>query len=126
MTDHLADALAEVVGDAHVLTDHDMTASFSTDWTGRFRGAARVVVRPADGAQVAEIVRRCADAGAPIVPQGGNTGLVGGSVPRHRPMVVLSTRRLTELGPVEDAALQVTAGAGVLQPQPDPEIVPLS
>jgi len=111
--DGLAAALAEVVGDEHVLTAHDMTASFSADWTGRFRGDARAVVRPGDTSQVAAVIRRCADAGAPVVPQGGNTGLVGGSVPRDQPMVVLSTRRLTELGPVDHAALQVTAGAGV-------------
>ncbi len=113
MTETLAAALAAVVGPAHVLTDPDMTASYAVDWTGRFRGEARLVVRPGDAGEVAEVVRRCAESGAEIVPQGGNTGLVGGSVPRWRPMVVLSTRRLDELGPIDDGALQVTAGAGV-------------
>ena len=111
--DRLVGALSEVVGAEHVLTDPDVTAQYETDWTGRFHGTARLVVRPADGEEVAAVVRRCADAGAPLVPQGGNTGLVGGSVPRERPMVVVSTRRLTRLGPVDAAAAQVTAGAGV-------------
>ncbi len=111
--DRLVDALADVVGAEHVLTDPEVTAQYATDWTGRFHGVARLVARPADGAEVAAVVRRCAEAGAALVTQGGNTGLVGGSVPRRQPMVVVSTRRLTDLGPVDTAAAQVTAGAGV-------------
>jgi FAD/FMN-containing dehydrogenase len=113
VTDRLAAALEEVVGADHVLTAADVTASYAVDWTGRFSGEPRLVVRPGDHAEIAAVVRRCADDGVAIVPQGGNTGLVGGSVPRRRPMVVLSTRRLTELGAVDTAAAQVTAGAGV-------------
>src|SRR5204862_530257 len=78
----LRGALADVVGERHVLADADLRASYERDWTGRFGGEARLVVRPADTGQVAAIVRACAEAGAPIVPQGGNTGLVGGGVPR--------------------------------------------
>jgi len=70
------------------------------------------VVRPANEVEVAAVVTRCASEGAAIVPQGGNTGLVGGSVPR-RFEVVLSLRRLDALGPVDGSAMQVTAGAGV-------------
>ena len=55
---------------------------------------------------------RCREAGVPVVPQGGNTGLVGGGVPRHGE-VVLSLARLDRLGPVDTDAAQVTAGAGV-------------
>ena len=111
--DPLARGLAEVVGSEHVLTDGDVTAGYARDWTGRFQGEARLVVRPGDTDQVARVVARCADADAPIVPQGGNTGLVGGSVPRARPMVVLSTARLTALGAVDTGAQQVTLGAAV-------------
>ena len=112
-TDALAAALSEIVGAEHVLTEPDVTASYATDWTRRFRGEARLVVRPADGEQVARAVARCADADVAVVPQGGNTGLVGGSVPRDSPMVVLSTRRLDRVKPVDEAAMQVTLGAGV-------------
>ena len=113
MSDRLATALGDVVGADHVLVDPDLTASYAVDWTGRYRGDARLVVRPGDTSQVTEVVRRCADSGAALVPQGGNTGLVGGSVPRRQPMVVMSTRRLAELDPVDAGAMQVTAGAGV-------------
>ena len=112
MTDSLVSALRGVVGDAHVLTDPDMLPGYDTDWLGRRPSVARCVVRPGSVDEVAQVVRACVAAGVAIVPQGGNTGLVDGSVPR-RGEVVLSTRRLTRLDPVDHAAMQVTAGAGV-------------
>lgn len=110
--ERLRRALAEVVGPQHVLTDHDVVAGYCVDWTGRFRGATPAVVRPGSVAEVAAVVDACRAAGAAIVPQGGNTGLVGGGVPRGDE-VVLSTRRLTGLGPADAQAGQITAGAGV-------------
>jgi len=104
--------LASAVGADHVLTDPQVTASYDVDWTGRFRGRARAVVRPADTSEVAEIVRACAEAGVAICVQGGNTGLVGGSVPVDD-AVLLSLSRLTALDPVDVVSAQVTAGAGV-------------
>src|SRR3954454_13489813 len=98
----IASRLAEVVGEAHVLVDDDVRAPYETDWTRRFSGRAAAVVRPADTEQVAAVLRACADAGAAVVPQGGNTGLVGGAVPRGGE-VVLSTARLTALGEVDRA-----------------------
>jgi FAD/FMN-containing dehydrogenase len=108
----LVGRLRAVVGDAHVLTDADLRAGYETDWLGKYHGVASCVVRPGSAHEVAAVVRECSAVGARIVPQGGNTGLVGGSVPRGGE-VVLSTRRLTTLGPVDSASMQVTAGAGV-------------
>ncbi|WP_018683614.1 FAD-binding oxidoreductase [Actinokineospora enzanensis] len=108
----LAERLGEVVGRAHVLTDPEVVAGYATDWTGRFSGNARLVVRPADRDQVAEVLRICREIGVPVVPQGGNTGLVGGGVPRDGE-VVLSLTRLTGLGAVDPVTRQVTVGAGV-------------
>jgi FAD/FMN-containing dehydrogenase len=104
-------ALAAIVGEQHVLQD-DAAAGFSVDWTGRFQGRALAVVRPRDTAEVAAVLTLCTEAGKHVVPQGGNTGLVGGGVPLHGE-VVLSLTRLNELGPVDQDASQVTAGAGV-------------
>lgn len=104
--------LAGVVGAEHVLADPDLVAGHTTDWTGRRRGAARCVVRPGTTAEAAEAVRCCARHRAPVTPQGGNTGLVAGSVPEDAGAVVLSTRRLDGLSPVDTLAGQVTAGAG--------------
>jgi FAD/FMN-containing dehydrogenase len=104
--------LAGITGAEHVLTEPDMTASYTTDWTRRYQGAARCVVRPGSAAEVAGVVRACARHGAPLVPQGGNTGLAGGSVPSGGEVLV-SVRRLRGLDPVDTLAAQVTAGAGV-------------
>lgn len=107
----LRHVLSEVVGAGHVLDDPALTAGYERDWTGRFAGRARLVVRPAETAEVAGVVAACAEAGAAIVPQGGNTGLVGGGVPRDGE-VVLSLRRLDAIGPADRGAGQITAGAG--------------
>jgi FAD/FMN-containing dehydrogenase len=103
--------LAGLVGGPHVLTG-DAAAGYAVDWTGRYRGTAAAVVRPASTAEVAAVLAWCTAAGLPVVPQGGNTGLVGGGVPR-RGEVLLSLRRLDRLEPVDAGARQVTAGAGV-------------
>ncbi len=103
--------LREVVGD-RVVTDPEVVASYTTDWSGRFVGATDAVVRPATTAEVAGVVAVCRQEGVALVPQGGNTGLVGGSVPLSGE-VVLSLSHLDDLGPVDNLAGQVTAGAGV-------------
>ena len=112
VTGNLIESLAAAIGERHVLVDDDVRAPFEVDWTGRYRGVARAVVRPADAQQVAAVLGACREHGAPVVPQGGNTGMVGAGVPRGGE-VVLSTARLTELGPVDRASAQVKAGAGV-------------
>jgi FAD/FMN-containing dehydrogenase len=113
----LESALRSAVGPEHVLLDPDLRASYETDWTGRFSGTSRAIVRPGTPAEVALVLGECAAARVPIVVQGGRTGLVGGGVPAAGPTVslpvVLVTTRLTELGDVSAAARQVTVGAGV-------------
>ncbi|HXT88908.1 MAG TPA: FAD-binding oxidoreductase [Trebonia sp.] len=104
-------SLAGLVGPEHVLTG-DAAAGYAVDWTGRFRGSAAAVVRPRDTGEVAAVLALCSAAGVAVVPQGGNTGLVGGGVPLHGE-VVLSLARLDDLAPVDREAVQVTAGAGV-------------
>jgi FAD/FMN-containing dehydrogenase len=103
--------LREVVG-PQVIEDPDMVASYTTDWTGRFKGRTSAVVRPGSTDEVAGVVAACRELGVALVPQGGNTGLVGGGVPLHDE-VVLSLQRLNTLQPVDTLAGQVTAGAGV-------------
>ncbi len=109
--DRLLAALTEIVGDRHCLTDPAMRAGYETDWTRRFTGIALAVVRPATTGEVAACLRACGEAGVGVVPQGGNTGLVGASVPRGGE-VVLSLLRMNEIGPVDGDAGQVTVGAG--------------
>jgi len=108
---YLLREFASVVGEAHVLTG-DATAGYAVDWTGGFHGHTPAVLRPGSTAEVASLLALCSEAGVPVVPQGGNTGLVGGGVPLHGE-VVLSLARLGQLSPVDADAGQVTAGAGV-------------
>lgn len=118
----LIDELRAVTGAAHVLTEPGVVEGYATDWTRRYAGAAACVVRPASTSEVAAVMRACAAHGAPVIAQGGNTGLVGGSVPGSGPAaerpgqrfpVIVSTTRLVSLDPVDLGSGQVTAGAGV-------------
>ncbi|HEX4906697.1 MAG TPA: FAD-binding oxidoreductase [Acidimicrobiales bacterium] len=107
----MIEQLRAIVGAQHVLVDDDLRAGYEVDWTGRFRGATPAVVRPGSVDEVAAVVRACSEAETRIVPQGGNTGLVGGGVPLGGE-VVLSLRRLSAIEPVDALAAQVTVGAG--------------
>jgi len=112
--DKILDALRAIVGDAHVLTGGDLSA-WELDWRKRARGKALAVVRPADTAQVAAVVRACAAAGVPMVPQGGNTGLVGGSTPdASGRQVVLSLQRMNAVRAIDTANLTMTVEAGCI------------
>ena len=103
--------LTEVVGPGHVLVGADATAGHARDWTGRFVGATPAVVRPGTTVEVAGVLDRCRAAGLAVVPQGGNTGLVGGATPLDGEVVVDLTR-LRHVGAVDVAAGRVTVGAG--------------
>jgi len=107
----LEHSLIDAVGAKHVLSDPELKSSFERDYTGRYSGRARLVVRPADTSEVAGVMRACAEHRAAVVPQGGNTGLVGASVPRGNE-VVISLTRLNEIGDVDTATGQLTVGAG--------------
>src|SRR6476620_8509171 len=74
-------ACRAILGAGQVITAPEEMAPYLTDWRGRFAGSAAAVLRPADTNQVAAIIALCAEAKVPVVPQGGNTGLVVGSVP---------------------------------------------
>ena len=118
--DPLAAALVAIVGAAHVLVEGGDRARYEADWRRVYPGRARCVVRPASTAEVARVVVACAAAGAPIVPQGGNTGLVGGSTPDDTGTeVVLSLERMRAVRSVEplDNAITVEAGCTVLAAQ---------
>lgn len=105
--------LADIVGAAHVLTRPEDTRGYFIDWRRQYSASAEAVVRPATTEEVAQVVRLCAREGVAIVPQGGNTGLCGGSVPTGRGReIVLSLarmRRIRELDVLNDT---ITVEAG--------------
>ncbi len=109
-------ALHGSVGEAHVSTEGDLSA-WELDWRRRWRGKAGAVVRPGSTDEVAAVVRACAAHGVSIVPQGGNTGLVGGGVPdTSGAQVLLSMQRMNRVRAIDAENLTLTAEAGcVLQ-----------
>ncbi|MGZ5157136.1 MAG: FAD-binding oxidoreductase [Caldimonas sp.] len=110
----LLEQLRASVGAAQVLSDGDLSA-WEVDWRKRFHGCALAVVRPATTEQVATVVRLCAAHGAGVVAQGGNTGLVGGSVPdASGTQVVLSLARLDRIRSIDAANLTMTVEAGCI------------
>ena len=110
---NLTSGLADIVGAAHVLTTPADTAAYLTDWRRQYTGSAECVVRPASTEEVARVVALCASDGAAIVPQGGNTGLSGGSVPTgRRREIVLSLGRMNRIRALDPLNDTLTAEAG--------------
>ena len=109
--DHL-DALRATVGAPHVLTGAD-ALSYEVDWRERYRGRALAVVRPGSTDEVAAVMRYCAQARIPVIPQGGNTGLCGGATPDDAgSAVILSLQRLNRVRGIDtdNDTMDVEAG----------------
>ncbi|WP_454733703.1 MULTISPECIES: FAD-binding oxidoreductase [Cupriavidus] len=112
MTSSLLEALRAGLGAQHVLAGAD-AAGYLTDQHGRLHGRALAVARPADTAQVALVVRLCRAHRVPVVPQGGNTGLMGGATPDESGRaVLLSLGRLNRLRAIDTDNDTITVEAG--------------
>ena len=111
MVDDALSEIRRIVGEQHVISGDD-TAAHVVDWTGRYVGTTPAVVRPGSTAEVADVIRVCGEHAVAVIPQGGNTGMVGGSVPLNGE-IVLSMQRLNTIGNVDRLALQVSVDAGV-------------
>ncbi len=109
------DQCRNAVGAAHVLTESADQAGYLTDWRQRFTGAALAIVKPGSTEEVAAIVRLCNQHLVPVVPQGGNTGLVLGSVPdQSGQAIVLSLTRLNRIREVDVINDTLVAEAGCI------------
>ena len=101
------------IGLSHVLTAPEDTAPYLTDWRRRFTGRAQAIVLPSTAGEVAAVVSACAEQRVPIVPQGGNTGLVGGATPdASGDAIVLSLKRLNRVREVDAINGTITVEAG--------------
>lgn len=106
---------AAIVGPAHALTDPEDQAPFLTEWRRLWYGRTPVVLQPGSVEEVAAICRLATETGTPIVPQGGNTGLVGGQVPDETGHeIVLSLSRLNRIREVDALGNTMTVEAGVI------------
>jgi FAD/FMN-containing dehydrogenase len=115
MTSDFLGRCRQVAGAAHVLTGEADMAPFLTDWRGRFTGRALAVLRPGTVAEVAQLVKACAQWRIPLVPQGGKTGLVLGGVPdASGRAVVLSMARINQVRAVDPVNRTITVDAGCI------------
>ena len=108
-------AAAELLGSRGFTRDPELMAPWLTDWRGRYTGRACGLASPATTAEAGALVTLCAAHRVAIVPQGGNSGMSGGATPDDSGLALLvSLRRLNQIGAVDSAARQVTCGAGVV------------
>jgi FAD/FMN-containing dehydrogenase len=103
---------ANVVGEKHAITDKDRQQPFLVEFRALWTGHTPVVLRPGSTQEVSEILKIANETSTPIVPQGGNTGLVGGQIP-HNGEVVLSLQRLDKIREIDAISNTITCEAGV-------------
>ncbi len=108
-------AIGALLGERGFTRDPDLVSPWLTDWRGRYTGKAIGLASPASTEEVAALVRLCATHGVPIVPQGGNSGMVGGATPDESgDALVLSLRRLNRIAAIDREGRKVTCEAGVI------------
>jgi FAD/FMN-containing dehydrogenase len=103
---------AAIVGDKYAIIDREAQAPYLVEMRGLYHGHSPMVLRPGSVAEVAAILKLANDSATPIVPQGGNTGLVGGQIPHHNE-IVLSLNRLDRIREVDPTSYTITCEAGV-------------
>ena len=118
----LISRLSAIVGEAHVLTGEADLKAFLQEPRGLFHGRALCAVRPASTAEVSAVLKLCHETQTPVVPQGGNTGLVGGQTanPDGR-AIVLSLARMRRLREIDPASETMTVEAGMVLAQAQEE-----
>ena len=117
VTPAFLDSLRAIVGEKGLILDEPGKQPFVTDWRGSLVGTAAVVVRPGGTDEVSKVVKLCHDNGIAIVPQGGNTGMMGGATPwpTHQG-ILLSLGRMNHVLNVDPVGYSMTVEAGcVLQ-----------
>lgn len=111
----LLDRLAVLLGPKGFTRDADMLAPWLTDWRGKYHGRAAAMLSPASTTEVQQIVRLCTAAQVALVPQGGNTGMVGGATPdASGDALLLSLRRMNRVRSIDTDAKVAVAEAGVI------------
>ncbi|SDQ81834.1 FAD-binding oxidoreductase [Pseudovibrio sp. Tun.PSC04-5.I4] len=111
---NLVTAFQALIGDANVLVSEQDKAPFLTEWRDKFRGATPMVLRPGSTSEVAHCITLAAQHDLKVVPQGGNTGLVGGQIPNpDGSEIVLSLSRLTKIRDIDPEGYTMTVDAGV-------------
>ncbi|MBV1797459.1 FAD-binding oxidoreductase [Siccirubricoccus sp. G192] len=111
----LLSRLAALLGPRGLLTEPGDLAPYLVDWRNLYQGRTPCVLRPADTAELAAAVRLCAEAGVPLVPQGGNTSMVGGATPDEAGgQIVVSMARMNRIRDLDPVDMTMTAEAGLV------------
>lgn len=108
------DQLRSIVGAAHVVTDADALQPFVKEYSGRYQGKALAAAKPATTEEVSQIVKLCAAQKIALVPQGGNTGLVGGSTPYDDKTLIVNLSRLNKIRKIDPENFSITVEAGCI------------
>jgi FAD/FMN-containing dehydrogenase len=112
LTAAVLERLAAIVGREHALIDVDQQLPYLREWRDLYHGRAGVVLRPASTAQVADIMALANAHAIPVVPQAGNTGLVGGQIPFNGE-ILLSVARMRRVRELDAAGYSMTVEAGL-------------
>ncbi|PTM38877.1 4-phosphoerythronate dehydrogenase (FAD-dependent) [Bosea sp. 124] len=114
MSASILDDMAAIVGAKNVVTDADAMVPYLKEWRDLFRGKAQAIVRPGSTQEVAELVKLAARTGTKLVPQGGNTGLVGGQIPiAEGREIILSLQRMDKVRAIDAQSDTMTVEAGL-------------
>lgn len=114
LADEILARFATIVGDSHALRSPDLLSPYLVEPRDLFKGRTRLVLRPGSTAEVAAIMKLASETRTPIVPQGGNTGLVGGQSPRSEAEVVLSLSRMNRIRDVDAVGRTMVVEAGTI------------
>ncbi len=114
MSDSFIDKLVNIVGQKYLVTDHDLLEPYIREYRGRYIGKALAVVKPCDTKEVSEIVQLCDQHAVQIVPQGGNTSLVGGSISYNKNTLIINLSRLNDIRDIDVENFSITVGAGCI------------
>ena len=103
--------LKAIIGPNVIEEDQDIISGATSDWTRRYQGHSTALASPTSTSEVAEILKWCSSNRISVVPQGGNTGMVGGGVPMHGELI-LSLKKMTKIEFAEGTPSQLIADAG--------------
>ncbi len=114
MSASILDDMAAIVGAKNIITDADAMVPYLKEWRDLFRGKAQAIVRPGSTQEVAELVKLAARTDTKLVPQGGNTGLVGGQIPiAEGREIILSLQRMDKIRAIDADSDTMTVEAGL-------------
>src|SRR3546814_780672 len=114
--------LQALLGDKGFSDNADAMAPWLTDWRGKYHGRAAAMLSPATTGEVAAVVRLCAQEDAALVPQGGNSGMVGGATPDSSgTQLLLGLRRMNRLRAIDEQAQLAVVEAGMRSEEQTPD-----